>query len=270
MNPLQVTTIEARSNFSEIINRATYGQQPVTLTRRGKAVAAVISPDDLRILTQAKKRYISSQLVQLQETTECIIRAGRVPDVRILGINATGPLHQGLEIIADLLAKGGTLKLLLLNPLSPVFTARMDREHDAVGRLQAELLASFYILMTIMHKVPSGDIEVRLHNKEPDRSLILVNCDDPDGVAMENPYPDLKATRGLIGKMYTWVRNIEGEKYYNEAVDYFNTLWEGACQIDIVFPEDRLDIRDVQRIHQTAPHTSAPEKSLGLWPFIIK
>jgi prevent-host-death family protein len=55
MSGLCVTTVEARSNFSEVINRAAYGQDPVTLTRRGKVVAAVISPEDLMILDQTKE-----------------------------------------------------------------------------------------------------------------------------------------------------------------------------------------------------------------------
>jgi prevent-host-death family protein len=45
-----VTTVEARSQFSEILNRAAYGRERVVLTRRGKPIAAVVSIDDLRAL----------------------------------------------------------------------------------------------------------------------------------------------------------------------------------------------------------------------------
>lgn len=44
---LTMTTVEARENFSDLINKAAYGQQRVILTRRGKALAAVIPLDDL-------------------------------------------------------------------------------------------------------------------------------------------------------------------------------------------------------------------------------
>ncbi len=45
-----VTTVEARNQFSEVLNRAAYGHERVVLTRRGKPIAALVSIDDLRIL----------------------------------------------------------------------------------------------------------------------------------------------------------------------------------------------------------------------------
>lgn len=54
MDRIEVTTVEARNSFSEFLNRAAYGQCTVALTRRGKVVAALISPQDLDILAQAK------------------------------------------------------------------------------------------------------------------------------------------------------------------------------------------------------------------------
>ena len=40
---LKMSTVEARENFSEMINQAAYGNQSVVLTRRGKPLVAVIS-----------------------------------------------------------------------------------------------------------------------------------------------------------------------------------------------------------------------------------
>ena len=51
-----VTTVEARSQLSEILNRAAYGRERVVLTRRGKPIAAVISIDDLKALEQLVER----------------------------------------------------------------------------------------------------------------------------------------------------------------------------------------------------------------------
>jgi prevent-host-death family protein len=42
-----MSTVEARENFSEMINQAAYGNQRVVLTRRGKPLVAVISLQDL-------------------------------------------------------------------------------------------------------------------------------------------------------------------------------------------------------------------------------
>ena len=45
-----MTTVEARENFSDLINKAAYGNERVILTRRGKALAAVIPLNDLDTL----------------------------------------------------------------------------------------------------------------------------------------------------------------------------------------------------------------------------
>ena len=44
---LKMSTVEARENFSEMINQAAYGNQRVVLTRRGKPLVAVISLQEL-------------------------------------------------------------------------------------------------------------------------------------------------------------------------------------------------------------------------------
>lgn len=43
---LKMSTVEARENFSEMINQAAYGNQRVVLTRRGKPLVAVVSLQD--------------------------------------------------------------------------------------------------------------------------------------------------------------------------------------------------------------------------------
>lgn len=47
---LKMSTVEARENFSEVINQAAYANQPVILTRRGKPLVAVISLKELEKL----------------------------------------------------------------------------------------------------------------------------------------------------------------------------------------------------------------------------
>ena len=52
---LEMSTVEARENFSEMINQAAYGNQRVVLTRRGKPLVAVISLQDLKENTKAEE-----------------------------------------------------------------------------------------------------------------------------------------------------------------------------------------------------------------------
>lgn len=50
---LKMSTVEARENFSEMINQAAYGNERVVLTRRGKPLVAVVSLQSLRNLETA-------------------------------------------------------------------------------------------------------------------------------------------------------------------------------------------------------------------------
>lgn len=47
-----VSTVLARNEFSSVLNRAAFGKERVILERRGKAIAAVVPIDDLKLLQQ--------------------------------------------------------------------------------------------------------------------------------------------------------------------------------------------------------------------------
>ena len=46
----ELSTVEARDHFSELLNRVAYGKERIILMRRGKALVAVIPVEDLRRL----------------------------------------------------------------------------------------------------------------------------------------------------------------------------------------------------------------------------
>jgi prevent-host-death family protein len=46
----QVNTVDARAQFSEIINRAAFAKERVTLTGRGKEIVAVVPIEDIKLL----------------------------------------------------------------------------------------------------------------------------------------------------------------------------------------------------------------------------
>ncbi len=52
----KMSTVEARENFSELINLAAYGNKRYILTRRGRPVAGVVSISDLKFLNENRKR----------------------------------------------------------------------------------------------------------------------------------------------------------------------------------------------------------------------
>ena len=51
-----ISTVKARENFSDLVNRSAYGKERVVLTRRGKGVVAVIPIEDLKLLEAIEDR----------------------------------------------------------------------------------------------------------------------------------------------------------------------------------------------------------------------
>jgi len=71
MNTL--STIEARENFSELLNRSAYGKERIILTRRGKNLVAVVPIEDLKILEAIEDK------LDLEEAKEALKESGSVP-----------------------------------------------------------------------------------------------------------------------------------------------------------------------------------------------
>jgi prevent-host-death family protein len=47
---------EARQSFADILGMVYYGKEPVIVEKRGKMVAAVISPEEYKLLQQQKEQ----------------------------------------------------------------------------------------------------------------------------------------------------------------------------------------------------------------------
>lgn len=66
MNDVDVPVTEARAQFADLVNRVAYTGEPVRLTRRGKVMAALVSPEDLELLEQLRSQHV--QLTQLGQS----------------------------------------------------------------------------------------------------------------------------------------------------------------------------------------------------------
>jgi prevent-host-death family protein len=53
---ITLSTVEARENFSDLLNRSAYGKERVVLTRRAKGVVAVVPIEDLNLLEALEDR----------------------------------------------------------------------------------------------------------------------------------------------------------------------------------------------------------------------
>ena len=52
----KISTADARKNLSNIVNRVSFGKEPIILTRRGEEMAALVAMDELRLLQELEDR----------------------------------------------------------------------------------------------------------------------------------------------------------------------------------------------------------------------
>lgn len=65
-----VSATEARANFQELINRAEYRGERILIQRHGKAVVAIISLDDLKLLEAIEDAIDSATLRRAVEEND--------------------------------------------------------------------------------------------------------------------------------------------------------------------------------------------------------
>lgn len=66
-----ITTVKARKQFADVVNRAAYGKERVVLTRRGKGLAAVVPIEDIEILEKLEDR------IDLEDARHALRESGR-------------------------------------------------------------------------------------------------------------------------------------------------------------------------------------------------
>ena len=52
----KISAADARKKFANIINRVAYGKECFVLTRRGEALAAIVSMEDLKLLQEVEEQ----------------------------------------------------------------------------------------------------------------------------------------------------------------------------------------------------------------------
>lgn len=57
--PISIHPLMARKKFANIINRVAYGKESFVLTRRGEALAAIVSMEDLKLLQEIEDAWIA-------------------------------------------------------------------------------------------------------------------------------------------------------------------------------------------------------------------
>jgi len=68
MSTTYISTIDAKEEFSELINRVSHGKERIILTRRGKEIAAIVPLEDLLFLQKSQSKNDLDEAVEaLQE-----------------------------------------------------------------------------------------------------------------------------------------------------------------------------------------------------------
>lgn len=66
-----ISTAEARNEFSDVISRASFGKERFVLTRRGKRVAAIVPVEDLELLEELEDQMdVAAARAALAESDE--------------------------------------------------------------------------------------------------------------------------------------------------------------------------------------------------------
>lgn len=52
-----MNTVDAKENFTDLVNRVVHSKERIILTRRGKEIAAIIPLEDLLLLQESQDRH---------------------------------------------------------------------------------------------------------------------------------------------------------------------------------------------------------------------
>lgn len=67
----KISTAEARNDFADVINRASFGKERFILTRRGKHLAAIVPVEDLELLEELEDQLdVKAAKAALAESDE--------------------------------------------------------------------------------------------------------------------------------------------------------------------------------------------------------
>jgi prevent-host-death family protein len=68
-----ITASMARNNFQDLLNRVGFGRERILVERHGKAIAAVISLEDLKRLEALEDAFDSAELRRAVEANESFV-----------------------------------------------------------------------------------------------------------------------------------------------------------------------------------------------------
>ena len=195
--------------------------------------------------------------------------AADIRSVRILGINALGIIHRHAADLLAVVAGGGTVQILMLDPESDEFRKHRDAQEKQGGkvsdRLLSELETSIAILRDILNHLLHANgldmnalaerFQIRLFDHRADIAYLVVETP---------PRRSLLFHSARISPVHRWrsapatLITVEGEaasRDYAERADMVAAIWEKAKPVPI--ESLRSNIRIVSPRKRDIPHIYA-------------
>ena len=69
----KISTADARKRLANIVNRVAFGKEAFVLTRRGEALAALVSLDDLNLIREIEERMDVEDAWQARSESEATV-----------------------------------------------------------------------------------------------------------------------------------------------------------------------------------------------------
>jgi prevent-host-death family protein len=66
----KISAADARKNLARVVNRVAFGKETFILTRRGEALAALVSVEDLKLLQEMEERMDVDDAWKLRSESE--------------------------------------------------------------------------------------------------------------------------------------------------------------------------------------------------------
>jgi excisionase family DNA binding protein len=232
--------------------------------RNGKLLGKKVGGEWI-IEKQALERFIDGRNFRENISNIDLIKICKF-EIDILGTNALGPLHQGRTFLRKKLMENVKIRILILNPDGDAFIKKAHDEETAFGgtssgRLRKEFEASLAICLDLDDFVryqrkhnPDcnvGSITVRLYNKMPRKSLLMVDPKTPDGMCNVNIYPDDISEPGNTGTQKTLTNQSLDMDEFSTLEREYNTLWDNAIELRspfIISTDDETPIRSNKNV----------------------
>lgn len=156
-----------------------------------------------------------------------LIRGGK--ELWVYGPSVANVLRNDPDIQREILDRGGTVRVLMQNPHSPVMSV-MPRQYNAIHHLDDDIQASLKVLRGLAASLKTGTLEYGLIDHNPGFSLVVVDPDGADGrLVVEFHGYD---TDRIIDRMHLDISRQQSQHWFEYWANQFDVMWQARRASD--------------------------------------